>query len=112
MKPKNSLNYGILGEDLQSTTEKLDKYTGTVDWEYLKPHFSSGALIYVDPSLPITEVGMALTDDDTEKIQSWLKSGDLVKPSELHARWWEQNKESFTALVVSPFVLMQPLGIK
>jgi hypothetical protein len=112
MSQKNSLEYGILGEDQQSTTEKLEKYTGVVDWEYLEPHFKSGALIYVDPCLPITEVGQALTDDNTEKIQAWLKSGDLVKPSELHARWWRENKESFTALVVSPFVLMQPTDEK
>jgi len=108
MDKKNSLNYAILGGDLQSSTEKLEKYTGEVDWKYLKPHFSSGALIYVDPSLSITEVGLALTNDETQKIQDWLKSGDLVKPSELHAQWWEENEESFTALVVSPFVLMQP----
>ena len=107
--PHDSLNYGILGEDSQSSREKLEKYTGVVDWQYLKPHFDSGALIYVDPTLSITEVGQALTDDDKEKVQTWLKSGDLVKPSEPHARWWQENQESFTALVVTPFVLMQPL---
>jgi len=109
-EPQNddTLQYRMLGDDRQSTTEKLEKYTGIVDWEYLKPHFKSGALIYVDPSLSITKVGKALSTDDTQKIQSWLKTGNLVKPSELHARWWQENKESFTALVVSPFVLMQP----
>ncbi|MGJ8676590.1 MAG: DUF2288 domain-containing protein [Akkermansiaceae bacterium] len=102
-----NLPYGMLGEDTQSTLDKLEKYTGIVDWTYLKPHFESGALIYVDPCLSITEVGKALSDDDKDRIQAWLKSGDLVKPSELHADWWEQNPQNFTALVVSPFVLMQ-----
>ena len=105
-----SLNYGILGDDTQSTPEKLDKYTGVVDWEYLKPHFDSGALIYVDPTLSITEVGQALADDDQEKTTTWLKSGDIVKPSALHAKWWQDNPQEFTALVVSPFVLMQPVS--
>jgi len=112
MSSKNTLEYGMLGEDQQSTTDKLEKYTGLVDWEYLKPHFTAGALIYVDPCLPITEVGLALADDNSKKIQAWLKSGDLVKPSELHAHWWGESKETFTALVVSPFVLMQPSGEK
>ena len=98
----------MVGDDAQNTTEKLEKYTGVVDWEYLKPHYEAGALIYVDPSLSITEVGVSLADDDKEKVQAWLKSGDLIKPSEPHARWWQENKESFIALVVSPFVLMQP----
>ena len=103
------MRYGMLGEDEQTTPEKLQKYTGQVDWNYLKPHFESGALLYVDPILSITEVGQALADDNKDKIQTWMKSGDLVKPSEPHAAWWEKNPQNFTALVVSPFVLMQPV---
>lgn len=103
------MRYGIIGDDGQTTSEKLEKYTGVVGWEYLQPHFDSAALLYVDPSLSITEVGQALADDDKGKIEAWLKSGDLVKPSEPHAKWWQENPQEFTALVVSPFVLMQPL---
>ena len=103
------MHYGVLGEDTQSTPEKLEKYTGVVDWEYLKPHFDSGALIYVDAILSITEVGLAVAEDDKKKIEAWLKSGDLVKPSGPHAKWWAENPQEFTALVVSPFVLMQPV---
>jgi len=107
-KKADAMNYGMVGDDAQSTPEKLEKYTGEVDWQYIKPHFESGALIYVDPTLSITVVGQALANDDSPKIQAWLKSGDLVKPSELHAQWWQENPEPFTALVVSPFVLIQP----
>lgn len=104
------MNYGMLGDDTGSTPEKLEKYTGVVDWEYLKPHFQAGALLYVDKSLNITEVGQALTDDDKDAVAGWLKSGDLVKPSEPHATWWQENPQEFTALVVSPFVLMQEVA--
>ena len=107
-QPEN-MSYGVLGDDAQTTPEKLEKYTGVVDWEYLKPHFDSGALLYVDTCLNITDVGQVLADDDKDKIEAWLKSGDLVKPSEPHAKWWSENPQEFTALVVSPFVLMQPL---
>ena len=110
--PEDAMNYGMVGDDAQSTPEKLEKYTGEVNWEYLKPHFEVGALIYVDPTLSITHVGQAISEDDSEKIQAWLKSGDLVKPSELHAQWWQENPQTFTALVVSPFVLIQPAAKK
>ena len=103
------MNYGVLGEDAQDTSEKLEKYTGIVDWEYLKPHFESGALLYIDSCLNITDVGQALADDNKEAIEAWLKSGNLVKPSKPHADWWQENPAQFTALVVSPFVLMQPV---
>jgi hypothetical protein len=108
-QPPKEMPYGIIGEDNMSSKENLEKYTGIVDWAYLKPHFESGALIYVDPTLSITEVGKAFADDMKGKIEAWLKSGDLVNPDELHAKWWQENPQDFTALVVSPFVLMQPV---
>lgn len=102
------MRYGLLGDDPSSDFEKLAKYTGEVDWPYLKPHYDNGALLWIDPALSITEVGKALAEDDAEAIQRWRKCGDLVKPSEPHAAHWEQTSARFLALVVSPFVLIQP----
>lgn len=103
------LTYGILGDDAASPLEKLEKYTGEVDWNYLRPHFKAGALVYVDPALSLTEVGHAFSIDDAERVKEWRKSGDLVTPSEPHAVYWEASGARFLALVVSPFVLIQPI---
>jgi hypothetical protein len=103
------LSYGILGDDPASSLEKLEKYTGEVDWNYLRPHFKAGALVYVDPSLSLTEVGHAFSIDDAERVKEWRKAGDLVTPSDPHAAYWEESGARFRALVVSPFVLIQPL---
>lgn len=112
IKPDDASNspmrYGILGDDHSTGLEKLAKYTGEVTWTYLKPHYESGALLYLDPSQDITAVGKALADDDKATIGSLLKSGDLLKPSAPHATHWEKQAPTFTALVVSPFVLIQP----
>lgn len=103
------MNYGILGEDASTDLEKLEKYTGEVDWTYLEKHYAAGALLYVDPSVDIVEVGKAFVRDDAEAVEGWKKKGDLVVPSTPHAMFWEESKARFTALVVSPFVLIQPL---
>lgn len=108
-KEYKTLSYEIQGEDTASPLEKLEKYTGEVDWNYLRPHFQSGALVYVDPTLSLTEVGHAFSIDDAERVKTWRRSGDLVTPSEPHAVHWEESKARFLALVVSPFVLIQPL---
>ncbi len=102
------LKYAILGEDTASVDEKLEKYTGTVGWGYLMPHFLSGVLFFVDPSLPLTEVGRAFTENRKDRVEAWLKCGDLVKISNLHAEQWEKSGTEFEALVVSPFVLCRP----
>ncbi len=103
------LKYAILGDDTSSTEEKLGKYTGTVDWKYLQPHFLSGVLYFVDPSLALTEVGAAFSEDGRERVEAWLKAGDVVKIADLHAAQWAKGGTEFEALVVSPFVLCRPL---
>ena len=105
----DSMDYGMLGEDGMSQDQKVAKYTGDVDWSYLKPHFKAGAMIYVDPTLDLQAVAKAFTEDDKEKVAAWMKKADLVKPSNLHADWWEYDKTRFTAVVITPFVLAQPL---
>lgn len=102
------MSYGILDTEEATTADKLEKYTGTVNWRYLKPHYDNEALLYIDPTLSLTEVGEALANDDAEKVAAWKKTGDIVVPSKPHADYWEDSESTFQALVVSPFVLIQP----
>lgn len=103
------LNYAVVNSDEVTTSEKLEKYTGEIRWSYLKPHFEAGSLIWVCRELSLTEVGEAITNDETDRVTSWKQEGQLVIPSEPHAEFWESSDAGFSALVVSPFVLIQPL---
>ncbi|MEM8868750.1 MAG: DUF2288 domain-containing protein [Verrucomicrobiota bacterium] len=96
-------------ENCSSDEEKLEKYSGDVDWNYLKPHFEAGAMLYVDTRLDLKTAGLALARDDQAQVNAWLKSGDLVQPCNLHADYWEQTKTHFNAMIVRPFVLAQPI---
>lgn len=105
-----SMKYVMLGNDLSSTQEKLAKYTGQVVWSYLAPHYETGSLYFVDPSLKLEDVGAAISTDRTEQVDGWLRSGDLVKIEAIHAAQWQDSETEFEALVVSPFVLCRPVG--
>lgn len=96
-------------EDNQSDLEKLEKYSGNVDWSYLKPHYEAGSMIYVDPALDLKTAGIAFTNDDKDQVQAWLKSGDLVQPCDLHVEHWKEADTHFSAMIVRPFVLAQPI---
>jgi len=103
------MRYGMLGEDDASVEDKLEKYTGEVEWEYLKKPYETGSVLYVDPSLDLTEVGRAFSEDDTESVKTWRSKGDIIQPGPPHAEYWESEQARFLALVVTPFVLIQPL---
>lgn len=104
------MRYGMLGEDDSTTEEKLTKFCGEVGWDYLKGPFKNGTLFFVDPELTLEAVGMAVTNDEKDKVDGWLKSGDLVKIEALHVQQWEGTEQQFEALVVSPFVLCRPIS--
>ena len=101
------MRYGMLGEDLETPDEKLEKFRGQVNWDYLEGPCQNGVLFYVDPALTLTAVGEAFQQDRKSEVEAWLKSGDLVTLGELHAKQWRGTLTAFEALVVSPFVLCQ-----
>ena len=109
MDPKK-LNYQMLCGAEATTEEKLSKYCGEVGWEYLSGPFKNDTLYFVDPSLKLETVGVAITKDDNATVDGWLKAGDLVKIEALHAQQWEGTEQQFEALVVSPFVLCRPIS--
>jgi hypothetical protein len=96
-------------EDHLSESEKLEKYSGEVDWAYLRPHFEAGNLIYVDPCLDLKATGLAFANDDQAQVQAWLEAGDIVQPCELHAEHWAEADPVFRAMIVRPFILAQPV---
>lgn len=103
------LKYAMLGEDNSSVGDKLEKFTGIVDWRYLRPHWQSGVLYFVDPGLELADAGRAIAENRSDLVEGWLRSGDLVKIGDLHAAQWETGGQDFEALVVSPFVLCRPV---
>jgi len=109
MRDSDHMKYGIFGEDGSTTGEKLAKYSGECSWDYLKPHFENGVLYFVDPEIPLEDVGAAISEDDKEVVERWLKAGGIVKIEALHAAQWEGTDQQFEALVVSPFVLCRPV---
>lgn len=88
---------------------KLANEIGEVPWSYLAPHAETGSLFFVDPTLALVDVGVAISTNETDSVQHWLKTGDLVKIEPIHAAQWEDGKTEFEALVVLPFVLCRPV---
>ncbi len=77
-------------------------------WRDLEPHALRDAVLLVDESLEIVDVGMALAANDTDRAQAWITAGKLRRPAreELDA-WHEDPGHIFTILIVQPFVLAQ-----
>ena len=86
------MNYAVLNSDEASTGEKLEKYTGEIQWSYLKPHFEAGSLVWVSEELSITEVGEAISDDESDRVQSWKRV--VIKKFEKPKGWLSKKLSS------------------
>jgi hypothetical protein len=87
---------------------RLREMMGPVTFDVLEPHLARDVVVIVAPSLELIEAAIAVAQDDTAQVESWIASGTFRKPSEAErVRWKEQMGREWTSVVVQPFVLVQ-----
>ena len=87
---------------------KLAEEIATIEWNDLIPHAQRDALIVVHQSLNLLDVGIALANDNTVDVQSWISQGLIHKPSSSQLNDWNINQtQQFNTLIVQPFVLIK-----
>ena len=92
--------------DLRKTlTESLDE--AQLDW--LMPHIEKDVVIWVDRSLELVDVALAIAQDDSSHVLRWIEEQFLVKPTpEMRANW--EIRQRFQALIVEPYILIRDLN--
>ena len=89
---------------------KLNMETSQIAWKELQRFFASGAALFVAPELDLVEVAFQMSEDNAAQIQKWAASGKLGKVSDDQALAWIEADAIVWAVVVSPYVLVQPSG--
>lgn len=88
---------------------KLNLETAQMPWTDMQRYFASGAALYVSPELDLVEVGYQMSLDNAGQISQWMASGAFGKVSDEQARLWLERDAMLWAVVVSPWVLVQPV---
>jgi hypothetical protein len=93
----------------QDLNQKLNLETAQIPWHELQRYFASGNAIFVDASLDLIQVATQISEDNALQIKIWMELGllDVVKDSQA-ALWYEEDAIVW-ALVIKPWVLIQPL---
>ncbi|MEL6501032.1 MAG: DUF2288 domain-containing protein [Cyanobacteria bacterium J06629_2] len=88
--------------------EKLAQDVADISWQELQPHARRDAIIVIKTELDLTEVAVAIAEDNTALVQEWISSESVSKPTAEQLTDWNQNLEKqFTALIVQPFVVVK-----
>ena len=83
--------------------------TAQIRWHELQRFFASGNAIAVDSSLNLTYVAAQIAADNAIQIKEWMEAGlvDAVKDSQ--AMQWYETDALVWAVVIKPWVLVQPI---
>lgn len=89
--------------------QQINLETAQIRWHELQRFFASGNAIAVDASLDLTHVAAQIVADNAAQIKNWMDAGlvDAVKDTQA-ATWYEQDALVW-AVVIKPWVLVQPL---
>lgn len=88
--------------------EKLNTETARIAWEELQPHFARGAAVYVAPDLDLVEIARHMAEDRTAALAPLMEQGKFGVVNEDQARAFLAVNQEMWAVVVAPWVLVQP----
>jgi len=88
---------------------EVNQETAQIAWKELQRFFAKGAALFVSAELDLVEVAVQMSKDDTEQIRQWMEAGKLVKVTDTQAASWFEADALVWAVVVRPWVLVQPV---
>lgn len=87
---------------------KLNLETAKISWREVERFFAAGKAIHVSTSLDLIQVAKVLQADDTQALSAWMASGQVAPVSDEQALAFADNNSLVWALVIAPWVLIQP----
>lgn len=94
-------------EEPSTLYAKLLGETAPITWQELQPFFARGALLWVDGTLDLVEVALAVAENDQVKVAQWLESAQVTKVEVALAEDLLARDPALWAVVVAPWVLVQ-----
>ncbi len=83
--------------------------TSRIAWKELQRFFASGAAIFVSDDLDLVEVAAQISGDNKVQVVQWMEGGQIARVSDAQALAWYEADADVWAVVVRPYVLVQPV---
>jgi len=83
--------------------------TGEIAWRELQRFFASGRAVAVAPQLDLVEIALQMTLDNREQVETWMQDGRVGPVTDAQALEWIEANALMRAVVVKPWVLVQPV---
>jgi len=95
---------------IEISLAKINLKTSKIAWKELQRFFAGGKALMVAADLDLIDVAFQMSEDNAEQIRQWAVAGKLAHVPDKQAREWIETDALVWAVVVSPWVLVQPVG--
>ena len=89
--------------------QQINLETAQIHWHELQRFFASGNAIAVDPTLDLTHVAAQIVADNATQIKAWMDAGLVDAAKDDQAQIWYEQNSLVWAVVIKPWVLVQPI---
>lgn len=94
---------------LENLRNKINLETSRIAWRELQRFFAAGTAIHVAARLDLIEVATRIAEDDKAQVELWMLQGLVGQVSDEQAHAWFDGGAELWAVVVKPWVLVQPV---
>lgn len=88
---------------------KINLETSQIPWKELQRFFAGGKALLVSADLDLVDVAFQMSEDNVAQIKAWSADGKLSYVPDAQACDWVEADALVWAVVVSPWVLVQPV---
>lgn len=88
---------------------KFNRETSKIGWHELQKFYAKGMVVCVAEGLDLIDVAVGFFKDDKVAVQNWLESGSVKRADDAQALQWHETDATVWAVVVAPWVLVQPV---
>lgn len=89
--------------------QRLHSATAKMPWHEMQRSFAQGRTLYVAGELDLIAVATALVNDDSAYMEPLIEAETVRAVSDDEAQVWHEEDKSVWAVVVPPYVLIQPV---
>lgn len=98
--------------DIDPVKQEIAGETSKIAWKELQYFFASGMAVYVSDELDLIEVASCFAEDNKVMVEKWMADEQVMAVADEQARTWYDEDATVWAVVIKPWVLVQPVKNK
>lgn len=96
-------------KNIDKIVQQLKSEVLDANWQMLEEHYKRGALIFIDHSLNLYEIGAHIAVDNAELIKEEMAKQNIIKIEDDNVKDFKDDtsEKKFQFIIIQPYVLIQ-----